>query len=118
MHALIIEQDMWIILMIEDVLRELGYTSFAVAGSREAALAAAAERCPDLITSDLRLGTGQGIDAARQICSAKPIPVAFVTATPWEVRALDAEAVVVAKPFGEDSLKQGVTRATAASATR
>jgi CheY-like chemotaxis protein len=116
MHALIIEQDTWIIFMIEDVLRELGYTSFAVASSREAAIAAAGRNCPDLITSDIRLGASSGVDAVRQICSDKPIPVVFVTATPWEVREHDARAVVVPKPFGHAALKEGVTRATGAFA--
>ena len=115
MHALIIEQDMWIVLMIEDVLRDLGYTSFAVASSPEAAIAAATMRCPDLITSDIRLDVGTGIEAVRQICSAKAIPVVFVTATPWEVRQINASAVVVPKPFGAETLKQGVARAAAAN---
>lgn len=114
MHALIIEQDTWIIFMIEDVLRELGYTSFAFASSREAAVVAASARCPDLITSDIRLGASSGVDAVRQICSAKSVPVVFVTATPWEVRESDASAIVVPKPFGKETLKAGVTRATGA----
>jgi CheY-like chemotaxis protein len=112
MHALIIEQDSWIILMIEDVLRDLGYNSFALASSREGALAAARDHCPDLITSDIRLGSESGVDAVRQICSGKPIPVVFVTATPWEVREADSRAVVVPKPFGHESLREGVARAT------
>ena len=116
MHALIIEQDSWIILMIEDVLSELGYTSFTIAASLEAAIAAASRRCPDLITSDVRLGSGSGVEAVRQICSERPIPVVFVTATPWEVRHAMAKAVVVPKPFGYAALKDGVTRATAALA--
>jgi CheY-like chemotaxis protein len=111
MHALIIEQDIWVILMIEDVLRDLGYTSFVSVASRDAAVAAATARCPDLITSDLRLNSGTGVDAVRQICSAKPIPVVYVTATPWEVRRADADAVVVPKPFGATALKEGVSRA-------
>ena len=113
MHALIIEQDMWIILMIEDALRDIGYTSFAFASSPEEAITAAGVRCPDLITSDIRLGAGTGIDAVRQICSGMTIPVVFVTSTPWEVREIDSVAVVVPKPFGQDMLKQGVARATA-----
>ena len=113
MHALIIEQDTWIILMIEDVLRDLGYTSFAFASSHEAAVAAARARCPDLITSDIRLGSGSGVDAVRQICSGGAIPVVFVTATPWEVREDDSGAVVVPKPFCQASLRDGVARATA-----
>ncbi len=112
MHALIIEQDAWIIFMIEDVLRELGYTSFAIASSREAAIAAARRRCPDLITSDIRLGAESGLDAVRDICSDKPTPVVYVTATPWEIRDRDAGAVVVPKPFGDAALKAGVARAT------
>ena len=116
MHALIIEQDAWIVFMIEDVLRELGYTSFAAASSREAAVAAASRHCPDLITSDIRLGGSSGVDAVRQICSDKPIPVVFVTATPWEIREMDDRAVIVPKPFGHAALKDGVTRATGAFA--
>jgi DNA-binding response OmpR family regulator len=116
MHALIIEQDMWVVLMIEDVLREVGYSSFSLASSPEAALAAASDRRPDLITSALRLGGGTAIDAVREICSANETPVVFVTATPWEVRAMDSEAVIVAKPFGQATLKAGVARAVAVPA--
>jgi CheY-like chemotaxis protein len=112
MHALIIEQDAWIILMIEDVLRELGYTSFAFASTREAAIAAAGGRCPDLITADIRLGAESGLDAVRDICSDKPVPTVFVTATPGEVRECNPEAVVVAKPFGDAALRDGVVCAT------
>ena len=113
MHALIIEQDLWITLMIEDVLRDLGYSSFAHASSPEAAGAAVAERCPDLITSDIRLGAGTCTAAVQAICTGRTIPVVFVTATPWEVRQHDSDAIVVAKPFGGDTLKRGVARATA-----
>ena len=116
MHALIIEQDSWIILMIEDVLRELGYTSFAVASTQEAALAAAEARCPDLITSDIRLGASAGVAGVRDICADKSIPVVFVTATPWEIHEQDAGAVVVPKPFGQAALKEGVSRAVGAFA--
>lgn len=112
MHALIIEQDVWVIMMIEDVLRELGYDSFDTAASLEGAVVAAKKHCPDLITSDLRLDSGTGIEAVRVICSGSPIPVVFVTATPWEVEARVADPVIVAKPFGAASLRDGVARAT------
>ena len=112
MHALIIEQDMWITLMIEDVLRERGFTSFAYASSREEAVAAAHVRCPDIITSDVRLGASSGLDAVREICSGKAIPVLFVTTTPWEVRERMPDAVIVAKPFGPRELEEGVILAT------
>lgn len=116
MHALIIEQDMWVIVMIEDVLRELGYTSFDFAASVEAAILSAQLNCPDLITSDLRLDSGSGVEAVRHICSDSPIPVVFVTSTPWEVEDAVSHAAVVAKPFGADSLKAGVKLAIEAPA--
>lgn len=116
MHALIIEQDLWIILMIEDVLSDLGYTSFSTVSSPEAALASASARCPDLITCDMRLGGQTSIAAVRQICSSRAIPVVFITATPWEVRQAEPAAIIVPKPFGCDMLKEGVARATVARA--
>ncbi len=113
MHALIIEQEIWIMLMIEDALRALGYTSFDLAYSPAEAVMAARVRCPDLITADLRFGAEFGIEAVREICPARNIPVVFVTATPWEVRAIDPNAIIVAKPFGQDALRAGVARAVA-----
>jgi len=74
MHALIIEQDMWITLMIEDVLRDLGYTSFAFAASSEAAMDAVKARSPDLVTSAIRFGAGSAIEAVRKICAAGAMP--------------------------------------------
>ncbi len=114
MHALIIEQDTWIILMIEDALRTLDYTSFDLAYSPQEAVMAARLRRPDLITSDLRFGAGSGIDAVREIRASDEIPVVFVTATPWEVRATEPDATVVAKPFCQAALQEGVMRAVTA----
>ena len=37
MHALIIEEDAWVALMIEDALLDLGYTSFDVADTGDGA---------------------------------------------------------------------------------
>ena len=118
MHALIIEQDMWIILMIEDSLRLLGYTSFDFADSPQEAVAAVSRRCPDLITAGVHLGTGTGPEAVREICSEMATPVVFVTATPWEVRAIDPQAIIVAKPFCQGALHEGVLRATSAGVAK
>ena len=114
MHALIIEQEMWITLVIEDALRELGYTSFVVAASHREALDAARAWSPDLITASIHLDSGSGLDAVRDICGERAVPVVFVTATPWEVRKHDSSAVIVAKPFGPAALRDGVARAVAA----
>lgn len=111
MHALIIEQDAWVVLMIEDALTELGYTSFDIAATDAEALAMAAKRCPDLITSDVRLGSSCGIETVRSICSTRYIPVVFVTSTGWEVRQRSKELAVVQKPFRSDDLKSAIAKA-------
>jgi CheY-like chemotaxis protein len=113
MHALIIEQDAWIALMIEDALADAGCTSFDFAVSGEDAVALAAERCPDLITTDLRLGTSNGIEAVRTICAKHSIPVVFVTTTGWEAPNRSAGLAVVQKPFGANEMKQAVAKAIA-----
>jgi len=111
MHALIIEQEAWIALMIEDALTLAGYTSFDVAVSGEDALAMAVRRCPDLITSDVRLGTCCGIETVRNICGGRHIPVIFVTATCWDVRSRSTELTVVQKPFALHEMKDAIATA-------
>jgi two-component system, response regulator PdtaR len=114
MHALIIEDEPIIAMLIEDHLRSLGYTSVDFAVTEAEAVAAARRRCPDLITSDVRLPEGCGIAAVESICSGRQIPVVFITATAGEVRARLSEAIVVAKPFGPSHLREAIAAATAA----
>jgi CheY-like chemotaxis protein len=99
MHALIIEDEPLIALLIEDHLRAIGYLSIDFAVTETDAVAAAGRRCPDLITADVRLATGCGIAAVEAICSARTIPVVFITANAQDVHRRVADAVVVAKPF-------------------
>jgi CheY-like chemotaxis protein len=116
MHALIIEDEPIIAMLIEDQLRTLGYTSVDFAVTEAEAVASAGRRCPDLITSDVRLPEGCGIAAVKSICGGRYIPVVFITATGGEVRARLSEAVVVAKPFGPSHLREAVFAARAPAA--
>ena len=115
MHALIIEGEFLTAQLIEDRLRDLGFTSFAFAMDEEEAIAAAHERCPDLITSDVQLSCGCGIDAVQRICDEKPIPVLYITATAMVVRERCPLAVVIQKPFGVADLRAGVEEARKAA---
>ena len=99
MHALIIEDQSLIAMAIEDALRAHGFTSFDTVVSAEAAVAAAALRCPDLITADVNLRPGCGISAVQSICSELPIPVVFITGRPAEVRKRMPGHSLVEKPF-------------------
>jgi CheY-like chemotaxis protein len=108
MHALIIEDEPFLAMVIEDHLRGIGYTSFDFAMTEAEAVAAAQARCPDLITSDVQLLQGCGIAAVEAICRAKRIPVVFITATAQAVKARMSDAIVVRKPIIVAELRQAV----------
>jgi CheY-like chemotaxis protein len=79
-HALIIEDEMLIALDIENLLQRLGFESFDIADSPNQALANAQARRPNLITADIRIVGGTGIEAVNAIVAALgPIPVVYVT---------------------------------------
>ncbi len=108
MHALIIEDEPLIALMIEDTLRERGYTSFAFAVSASDAVGAAQARCPDLITSDVALNPGNGIDAIKEICGRERLPVIFITSSRDEVREALPDFPILQKPFSSGDLLAAV----------
>ena len=104
-HALVIEDDSMIAEIIQYVLRDCGFTSFDVTTSTRAAIAAAARRCPDLITVDVALAPGNGIEAIRIICAKLSTPVIFITGSPaTEIRAQMPNYAVVKKPFSPETL--------------
>ena len=111
MHALIIEDEAIIAMAIEDALRDCGFTSFSFATTVESALAAANSRCPDLITADVQLAPGSGIEAIESICSDRPIAVVFITASGAEVQEKFPDPVLVAKPFGSGDVVEAVRMA-------
>jgi CheY-like chemotaxis protein len=110
-HALIIEDQFLISALIEDELRDLGYTTFDTVDSEQEAIRAASAHCPDLITADHRLTDGTGVDAVRTICADRPIPVVFITDYQAEVRRQVPDAVLISKPFGGRILRDAVEQA-------
>lgn len=114
LHALIIEDDVSAVDRLEQILRTLGYRSFDIAFSASEALAAALRQCPDIITADLRLVDGSGIDAVLEICSGRAIPVIFITSRPAEIRQRIPAAIIVEKPFEAQGVRAACARATAA----
>jgi CheY-like chemotaxis protein len=115
MHALIIEDEFLTAVLIEDRLRELGFNSFAFAMDEEEAVAEANARCPDLITADVQLARGCGIDAVQRICSGKSIPTVYVTGTAMMVSERCPSAIIIHKPFGTADLREGVLEACRAA---
>jgi len=108
MHALIIEDDDLIAIAIEEVLRECGFTSVDVAVSFDDAVASARETCPRLITADVELKPGSGIDAVQTICSDNPIPVIFITGRVDAARSRMPQHPVLSKPFRISEVESAV----------
>jgi CheY-like chemotaxis protein len=105
MHALIIEDEIMIAAAIEFVLRDCGFNSFVVATSTNEAVHAAARRSPALITADVTLAEGDGIEAIRIICDNPTIPVIFITGhAAADVRDQVPDYPVLTKPFSEQTL--------------
>ena len=114
MHALIIEDEVSMVDRIEQALRGAGYHSFDIAFSASEAIAAAYRRCPDIITADLRLVDGSGVDAVLEICSGQAIPVIFITSQRSEIDKLIPGAIIVEKPFKVDDVKAACALAATA----
>ena len=112
MHAFIIEDDYLISQSLQDMLEPLGYRRFSFARSEDAAVLGARGEPIDLITADVRLLPGDGLNAVRAICRERDIPVVFITGYADELIERAPEAVVVQKPIDEEDLRNAVKRVT------
>jgi DNA-binding response OmpR family regulator len=111
MHALIIEPQVFTSLIIEDALREAGYTSVAHATTEEEAIASAEREPPQLITAAIKLHDGSGVRAVETIRSRHRAPVLFITQRVGEVPAEDPDLLVVRKPFRFADLSPAIEEA-------
>lgn len=110
-HALIIEDDPFIAMHIEDVLRDGGVDTVMIAMTEGDAIDAARAERPDFITSDVRLLEGTGPDAVLAIRSMyDTVPVTFITAWPEACHEV-ARTEVLQKPVRATALLESFKRA-------
>jgi len=110
-HALIIEDELIIALGLQAQLSELGYRSFAFAGTERQALEQALLKCPDLVTVDVGLLDGSGLAAADAILAAcGPLPVVYVTG---DAAAACGRPGLVEKPVSDQALAAAIIAARA-----
>ena len=114
-HALIIEDNAIIALMLREFLEGHGYDSVDLASTQAQAIKLAERRCPDLITADDRLEQGSGVEATRHICRDRAIPVIFITADPVDVDKRLPNALYLLKPFSEECLARAIQAADKAA---
>lgn len=110
MHAYIIEDEYLIAKSLQDMLEDLGFTKFSFARSEDAAVFGADRPDFDLITADVRLLPGDGVNAVENICRERNIPVLFITAYREELEERKPDAVVLQKPVKPDELADAVRR--------
>lgn len=105
MHVLIIEDEPFVAMDIQQLLEDEGVTSFAFADSEEEAVASAAMTRPDMITSDVKLLSGTGPHAVRTIQQQLgSIPVIFITGTPEDCAPCEPPGVVLSKPMSASAV--------------
>lgn len=115
-HALIIEDDALTALQIEMLLEDRGFASIAIAATEQEAVKAALSRRPSIITSDVRLASGNGPSAVRDILAKiGPTPVIFITGSPQDcalpdLAAADLPATVLTKPLDERDFDKACRR--------
>ena len=114
LHALIIEDEIIAGIGMQLVLSDMGFDSFAFAGTEHQAVEQALLRKPDLVTVDVGLLDGDGMSAVRAIHGAiGPSPTVYVTGDPRAL-ANHPHAVVVEKPYGPVDMVRAYERARVA----
>ena len=61
----------------------------------------------DLISADVRLFPGDGVNAVEAICGRRDIPVIYITGYAEELQDRLPDAIVVQKPVRQEELARG-----------
>lgn len=109
-RILVVEDEAIVAMDLSHHLNALGYDVVGVASTGEQAVELATDLQPDLVLMDIILkGELDGVEAARRIRAARPIPIVYLTAYADEntlERALETEPLgYLLKPFAERELK-------------
>lgn len=110
---LIVEDEIFVALEIEEIVQEAGFVVGAIAADREAALAAAEDCDIALVDLNLRDGpTGPGI--GMELAARHGLRVIYVTANPGQIGDASAAALgVISKPFRPQSIAAALRLAAA-----
>ncbi|RJF77955.1 response regulator [Rhodopseudomonas palustris] len=100
--VLIIEDETFIAMDLESLVKNLGHNVIGVARTHSDAIALARTQKPGLILADIQLADGSsGLDAVNELLKTFEVPVVFITAYPE--RFLTGErpepAFLISKPF-------------------
>jgi DNA-directed RNA polymerase specialized sigma24 family protein/CheY-like chemotaxis protein len=100
--VLIIEDEIFIAMELEEVMKGLGHRVVGIARTHSEALALAKRERPGLILADIQLADGSsGLDAVNDMLESFEAPVIFITAYPerFLTGSRPEPAFLIAKPF-------------------
>ena len=108
--VLIIEDEVFIALDLQQIVRNLGFSVAGIAKNRAEALRIAGVAKPRLVLADYRLRNDTGVEVVKAIREQMNTNVIYVTSHPDEVTATrdNAEDLVIAKPFNPRALAAAV----------
>ena len=108
--VLIIEDEVFIALDLQQIVRNLGFSVAGIAKNRAEALRIAGLSKPKLILADYRLRDDTGVEVVKAIREQMNTNVIYVTSHPDEVAATGgcADDLVIAKPFNPRALAAAV----------
>lgn len=108
--VLIIEDEVFIALDLQQIVRNLGFSVAGIAKNRAEALRIAGLTKPKLILADYRLRDDTGVEVVKAIREQMNTNVIYVTSHPDEVAATCdcADDLVISKPFNPRSLAVAV----------
>jgi len=111
----IVEDERMIAEYFKIIVENLGYSVCGIAKSADEAVRLASENDPSLVFMDVRLvGEKDGVDAAIEIHSRKPVPTVYITGS-REPQTIDRihtnhPSDILIKPVLEEQLKEALTR--------
>lgn len=117
-NVLIIEDEFFIAMQLEQIVRDLGHHVMGVARTRTEAVQAFKEMQdnlmqPGIVLADIQLADGSsGIDAVNDILANVTIPVIFITAYPERLltgRKMEP-TYLLNKPFTDEALRALMTQ--------
>lgn len=111
-RVLIVEDEIFVALEIEDIVRNAGLEVSAIAADKAAAIDAAPES--DIALVDLNLRDGPTGPEIGQALAARGVRVIYVTANPSQIgRASVAALGFITKPFQDSTIRHALRLAAA-----
>jgi CheY-like chemotaxis protein len=115
-HVLIIEDEPFVALMLQDLFETAGASSTVVAATEADAIFLAMERRPAIISSDVKLIEGNGPHAVEAIrARLGEVPVIFITATPEDCTPCRPADRILTKPVNQPALATAFHELTSSS---